>query len=203
MKAIIKAIGLVALLWSGLGHVLASESGDLFAEGYMEYFFGENYPLAFTKLLAAAEQGDASAQYNLGDMYDQGQGVAQGYQQAVQWYRKAAEQGLAQAQSNLGNMYANGQGIAQDYQQAVQWYRKAAEQGDASAKHNLGNMYAKGQGVAQDYVEAHKWFNLAGRNGNELSIQARNLVEQRMNPRQIEEAQKRASAWQAQHESTR
>ena len=47
----------------------------------------------------AAEQGDATAQYNLGLMYDEGEGVPQDDAEAVRWYRLAAEQGDASAQS--------------------------------------------------------------------------------------------------------
>ena len=46
----------------------------------------------------AAEQGHASAQYNLGVMYDTGKGALQDYKEAVKWYTKAAEQGHANAQ---------------------------------------------------------------------------------------------------------
>lgn len=38
----------------------------------------------------AAEQGDADAQYNLGVMYEFGDGVPQSYKQAVKWYTQAA-----------------------------------------------------------------------------------------------------------------
>ncbi|MEW6560686.1 MAG: tetratricopeptide repeat protein, partial [Pseudomonadota bacterium] len=61
----------------------------------------------------AADQGDADAQYNLGVMYANGQGVPQDYAQAASWFRKAADQGYAAAQNNLGIMYANGQGVPQ------------------------------------------------------------------------------------------
>ena len=50
-----------------------------------------------------AEQGDALAQYNLGAMYEFGDGVVQDYAEAVRWYRLAAEQGHAKAQYNLGH----------------------------------------------------------------------------------------------------
>ena len=43
----------------------------------------------------AAEQGNASAQNNLGFMYGIGRGVPQDYAEAVRWYRLAAEQGNA------------------------------------------------------------------------------------------------------------
>ena len=66
-----------------------------------------------------AEQGDTKAQFMLGLIYYNGEGVSQDYQQAVHWFTKAAEQGLARAQYNLGFMSENGEGVPKDYQQAV------------------------------------------------------------------------------------
>ena len=114
-----------------------------------------------------AEQGDATAQYNLGVMYAEGQGVPQDYQQAVNWFRKAAEQGYASAQYNLGFSYATGEGVPQDYQEAVNWWRKAAEQGYTSAQFNLAVMYAEGRGVPQDYQEAVGWYRKAAEQGHD------------------------------------
>jgi len=45
--------------------------------------------------LLAAEQGFANAQYNLGVMYANGEGVPEDDKQAVKWFRLAAEQGNA------------------------------------------------------------------------------------------------------------
>jgi uncharacterized protein len=115
--------------------------------------------------LPLAEQGDADAQYNLGAMYGNGQGVPQDYKEAVKWFRLAAEQGFAIAQSNLGAMYEKGTGVPQDYKEAVKWYRLSAEQGFANAQHNLGVMYHTGQGVPQDYKEAVKWYRLSAEQG--------------------------------------
>jgi len=81
----------------------------------------------FDDKLELAKQGDASAQYNLGLMYDAGRGVQQDDKTAVMWYTKAAEQGDADAQSILGFMYASGQGVQQNDKTAVIWYTKAAE----------------------------------------------------------------------------
>ena len=90
----------------------------------------------------AAEQGHAVAQYNLGVMYKNGQGVKQDHAEAVRWYRKAAEQGQADAQCSLGVMYLNGQGVRQDHAEAVRWYRKAAEQGLVYAVSALNRLSA-------------------------------------------------------------
>lgn len=49
----------------------------------------------------AAEQGNRNAQYLLGRMYEQGQGVAQDYVQAYMWLSIAAAQGSAQAARHL------------------------------------------------------------------------------------------------------
>lgn len=49
----------------------------------------------------SAEQGNASAQHNLGVMYDNGKGVSRDYDEAVKWYTLAAEQGNAKAKERL------------------------------------------------------------------------------------------------------
>jgi uncharacterized protein len=124
-----------------------------------------SYAKALRLLSPLAQQGDPSAQYNLGLMFDNGQGLAQDYATAVTWYRKAAEQGHAAAQTNLGAMYARGQGVPQDYLAAASWYRKAAEQGYAMAQYNIGVMYEYGQGVPQDYTVAIDWYRKAAEQG--------------------------------------
>ena len=49
----------------------------------------------------SADQGNAVAQYNLRDMYANGQGVKKDDDEAARWYRKAAYQGYVQAKRNL------------------------------------------------------------------------------------------------------
>jgi hypothetical protein len=53
----------------------------------------------------AAEQRHADAQYNLGNKYRNGKGVAPDYAEGERLYQLAAEQGYASAQFNLGYMY--------------------------------------------------------------------------------------------------
>jgi len=84
-----------------------------------------------------AEQGNATAQNNLGVMYANGRGVAKDDRSAVEWFQKAANQGYAAAQANLGEMYADGRGVAKDERKAVEWFQKAADQGLANAQENL------------------------------------------------------------------
>ncbi|MFP6637066.1 MAG: sel1 repeat family protein, partial [Nitrospinaceae bacterium] len=54
-----------------------------------------------------AKQGEAKAQYLLGEAYLEGKGAPQKYDLALKWFRLAAEQGNSDAQGNLGVMYYN------------------------------------------------------------------------------------------------
>ena len=93
---------------------------------------------AFATTQTDAESGDALAQYNLGVMYRDGQGMPQNYAEAMKWFRLAADQGLADAQYELARMYNKGQGVRPDYSEAVNLYRLASAKGHADAQFALG-----------------------------------------------------------------
>lgn len=113
--------------------------------------------------LTAAAKGDATAQYNLGQMYEVGEGVAQSDKQAAAWYAKAAAQGHTDAQYDLGVMYQKGLGVAEDWARAAEWYRKAADQGHANAQYLLARLLevGHGQSVAKNEAEAAEWYRRA------------------------------------------
>ena len=160
-------------------------------EGLDVYIAGD-YVTAFREFKTLAEQGDAMAQFNLGYMYYQGEGVTQDNKEAVKWFRLAAEQGDAEAQNSLGWMYKYGKGVTQDHKEAVKWFRLATEQGDATAQYNLGVVYANGRGVIQDLVIAHMWLNIAASNGYEDAKTNRDIAESMMTQEQIVKAEKLA-----------
>ncbi len=154
-----------------------------------------DYATALKELRPLAEQGNATAQNNLGVMYREGEGVPQDDEEAVRWYRRAAVQGHAGAQNNLGLMYAEGRGVPPDDKEAARWFRLAAAQGDAKAQYNLGLMYAEGQGVPQDVVQAHLWMNLAAAQGDEDASKTRDLLAELMTRAQLADAQRLAREW--------
>jgi uncharacterized protein len=120
----------------------------------------------FSDTLKKAEQGNAQAQYNLGNMYRYGEGVPRDYAEALKWYRKVAKKGNAHAQRTLKSMYHWGEGVPKDGSKAVEWYREAAEQGDREAQEKLGRMYYFGEGVSEDSKEALKWYQKAADQGS-------------------------------------
>ena len=64
----------------------------------------QNYAQAAEWFRKAAAQGDASAQYNLGGMYEFEIGVPKNIQTAIGWYEKAAAQGHVKAKNRLDGL---------------------------------------------------------------------------------------------------
>jgi TPR repeat protein len=89
MRHIVFALALTMTLVSGAVAGPFEDVGAAYERG--------DYATALRLIRPLAEQGGAKAQYNLGQMYRDGQGVPQDYAEAVKWYRLAAEQGYADA----------------------------------------------------------------------------------------------------------
>lgn len=60
-----------------------------------------NYESFVYRTAKAAEQGDAKAQYNLGDMYLHGRGIPQDFDKAVLWLKRSTAQGYEPAKAKL------------------------------------------------------------------------------------------------------
>lgn len=91
----------------------------------LEFFHDNDYANAARCFKQEAEQGNAEAQFSLGNMYAEGLGVPQDDRQAASWFSKAAEQGFSPAQVNLGVMYTQGQGVEQNLVEAHKWFNIA------------------------------------------------------------------------------
>ena len=143
----------------------------------------------FESTKARAEAGNAEAQFNLGWMYSNGDGLEKNDQEAIRWYRLAAEQGHVSAQLNLGIRYIVGYGLAQNYQEALKWFKLAAEQGNAHAQYEIGGMYQNGSGVVQNNSTAYMWYSVAAAQGNTLATEARDLVRNHLSPTALDQAQ--------------
>lgn len=133
----------------------------LFAKG-MQYYNGDGVQrdliTAASYFEKAAELGDSTAQYNIGQCYEKAIGVKQSDTKALYWYSKAAENGDVEATSNLGMYYYTGKGTPVNYSKAVQYWTKASRNNDARATFNLGICYREGQGVSVDYNKARQLF---------------------------------------------
>ena len=75
-----------------------------------------------------AENGSSLLQFQLGQMFQRGNGKTRDYQQAAKWYTLSAKQGYRSAQHLLGAMYAQGRGVARNHIKAYAWCKVSASQ---------------------------------------------------------------------------
>jgi TPR repeat protein len=115
------------------------------------------------------------------------------YTKAAKEWRALAEKGDAPSQFNLGLLYVDGLGVPQDYTQAATWFERSAEQDYEKAQLNLGAMYGAGRGVKRDFVQAYKWLNVCAAKGDQKCVAQRDLVAQKLKPKQLVLAQHLAS----------
>lgn len=142
---------------------------------FYERIVPRDYAEAAKWYLAAAEDGNMFAQYELADLYARGLGVPRDYRQALLWFEKAAAQeaelGVEERMETLflirepgdiayrmGLIYADAQGNVLDYAAARKWFLNAAVQGHYGALYELGQMYENGWGVPQSYHRAARFY---------------------------------------------
>jgi len=126
----------------------------------------------FDETLEKAQQGSRNAQYKLGLMYANGEGVPKDETEAIRMFRMVA---VALNITGEGRPYRpyytlastpNCVGVHKAKADLLKLCRLAADQGDAGAQTNLGVMYTTGNGVPKDEAEALKLFRLAAEQGN-------------------------------------
>ncbi len=120
-------LAVIAILW------FLPIGGDSFAKG-CKYYFGKETPVNYNKahrfFQKSASKGYAPAQYNLGIMYLNGQGVAKDVQKAISNFMLASDQNYANAQFQIGNLYFKGQEIPKDLDRALSFYTSACNNGN-------------------------------------------------------------------------
>jgi tetratricopeptide (TPR) repeat protein len=128
-----------------------------------------DFAVAVKEWRPAADQGDADAQFNLGQAYRLGRGVPADLRIAQSWFQKAAAKGHEQAQANLGLiLYEGGK-----RREALPWIRKAADRGDPRAQYVLGIELTNGDLIAKDWPRAYALMTRAAAQG--LPAAARSL----------------------------
>lgn len=126
--------------------------------------------MSFSDVKAAADAGNADAQYDLGCRYYY-VAASKNDKKAREAFTKAAAQGQHDAEYELATMVENGEGGAQDSAQAFALYLKAATGGVSRADADVGLMYLTGDGTPKDIAQAVKWLQ-AGADAGEPRAEA-------------------------------
>lgn len=135
-----------------------------FANAKKAYDSGD-FKTAHAEFLIEADGGNAEAQFYVGYMYMQKQGVKRKRDEAARYYQLAVDQGHPQAHLALAKMYYDGKGVKKNREKAAQMYQKMADQGNAGAQTELGKLYERGRGVAKDKAEAERLYRIAAEQG--------------------------------------
>ncbi len=112
-----------------------------------------------------AEQGNAEAQYKVGEMYETGRGVNKDLVKAREWYTKSATQEHSKSSYRLLFLDIRASGLSVERKKQVDQLYKEAASGSADAQYFLGRMYAAGVGVKKDLSQAREWLSKATFNG--------------------------------------
>lgn len=121
----------------------------------------EEYIKAANLFAEACNKGNTDGCFNLGQMYDQGEGVVENDVKAVELYTKACNTRDFQGCYNLGMMYAYGHGVHKDKYKAVDLFDQACKGGEGVGCFNLAFAYTKGIAVKENKVTAMKLYSKA------------------------------------------
>jgi TPR repeat protein len=88
----------------------------------------------------AAAQGNIRAQFDLGLMYGQGNGVVKNERLAFNYFHKAARKNHVEAKFYMGLSFAQGRGVKKQTQLARYWFKLAAKAGHSKAMAHLASI---------------------------------------------------------------
>lgn len=124
-----------------------------------------DYATAINEWRQPAIDGDADAQFNLGQAYKLGRGVPLDLKLAEDWFRKAALQGHIQAEDNYGlTLFQNG-----DRQKALPYIQKSAGRGEPRAQYIIATALFNGDLVEKDWPRAYALMTRASAAGLETA----------------------------------
>jgi TPR repeat protein len=103
------------------GFFAPAVAADPFDEALNAYTAGD-FTTALKAMARLGQAGDIRAQYMMGRMYSEGEGVGQNDKTAAQWYKVAADRGDVVSQLSLGTLYVNGRGVNQNFVKAYKWF---------------------------------------------------------------------------------
>ena len=133
-----------------------------------------------------AENGDTTAMYEFGLMYEHGEnGLKVDNEEAYKWYKMAADAGDVVGTAALGECLLNGWGVKKNLSEGLIMVVSAAKDGSDYACFLLGETYFHGRcGVEVNYASAKYWLEKA------LSAEARSCEHSHLTGEGVEDAER-------------
>ncbi|CAE7203315.1 chr1, partial [Symbiodinium pilosum] len=195
-------VGLVQALREKADSVIQSGSGVInsLASTHAKEVHTDEWGFKARALKKEAEKGDAQAAYDLGEMYEDGEGAKKDNREANHWYLMALRNGKKDAEVayyrtlkiiskeraskgdwtamyDLGDIYEHGKGGLTDLKEAAKYYQMAAEHGHERANYALGRFYEEGKGgLEKSFDKAEKYYKVAADKGMADAMNALSLL---------------------------
>lgn len=164
---------------------------------------------AATAYRKSAEQGNANAALQLGNLLHKGQVATTKFGDAADWYKTACTLDELSACHNVGVAYENGRnGVKRDYAEAAAYYLLAAERAFLPSQFNLAALHANSHVTSLDNREGLKWLLVAQKSARQCADKPvcqfiladqpghRARLEARLSASEQREARQLADAWQ-------
>lgn len=131
----------------------------------------KKYDEAYKWLMKAAEADDKcdSAQYMLGVMCFNGDGVEKDLVRSAQWYKKAAENGHESAQYELALCYLYGDGVEESYDEAIYWLKAGSALGNIQCDEKLEELSTKDTLPGLKVHDVDQWMRQSTVNATDVS----------------------------------
>ena len=173
------------------------------ADSAKEAYRSGDYATAFQEWTKAAEAGDADAQFNLGYMYENGQGVHQDLFAAIKWYELAARQNYPTSREMVDSVRRKIQD--ENEQNILKWLPKA-DAGDIRSQLALARLLSQNTDTKDNHIEALKWLFLAAQGTINKTVLARirrstTQLKKQLSEQDQKEAMTRLREWNALRQS--
>lgn len=158
------------------GFLLAAEKGSGEAEYYLGLIAKNNpknadYQVALSHFTNAARLNHAQAMWELGVLYENGEGVNQNQFTALDWFRKSEFASAVEAPDSFYVTGNNGELTEVSVSQYIQHLTQQAQSGLTDAKFALAKIYDAGVVVKADLPQAFNWYLSAATDGHTKAAQ--------------------------------
>ena len=132
--------------------------------------FEKNIEKGIEFIIRSSESEYTTAQFELANMYYEGNLVVQNHEKCLSLMKKIGEKNyydekIVLARRYVADFYNSGIGTEINYKEAVKWYEKSLETGieenNLCALYRLGLCYEVGNGVDKDYYKAKEYYQRA------------------------------------------
>lgn len=152
--------------------LLAAEQGSVEAEYYLGLIAKKtDFLAALSHFKNAARHNHAQSMWELGVLYENGDGVSQNQFIALDWFRQSAQVSAIEAPDSFYVSDINGELHEVSLSQYIEHLTQQANSGAIDAKFALAKIYDEGVIVKADLPKAFNWYFSAAKDGHTKAAQ--------------------------------